>query len=699
MWNQWFIALYLLWSGVFAILEQQEKPQFPEPLNEDDFNTQLKSGLHVVEFYSPNCHHCKALAPTWEKTWETFYEEGKALHIAFSQVNCLLSGDLCAKEKIGYFPTIRLYGPSGVIKNFPDDAKRSMENLIDFARREANDPSNSEIVDIRSTSIQLSGDKVTQLLDGRGSQPILVSFWPSKTMRSTDDDMEFENCEDCRPFQRTWRVLSSRLLSSSISTGHVNCESSAKLCEELGFDDLVKIRNHSYERLPRVALIIPGRKVNNLFIYESKFSTSVSDYEDFATRVTRNSEAPFISSSDVKQIAERDFQLTASSAFASPPQNLHIVFAYNPKTVVQEDFAVLDHLLEPLSNIPNAYLYKSIDDMKQASRSNLDSLYKIMNSNLDGPEKTIKEEFIDLNVMDQNPTFYIFRDGDRIPHLFPGYSTTEVRDVDRIVTWIESLSLPFMNEVSTSNFKALLNFIPEEYSGLAIQLIDTSSPVQFEKSSRSLEKFMLAGYDYEDFRMEYVVNVTNAERAKKSKKMSDLKEKGASAKKRIQAAIQDVPHVDDNKVVLGYIDISKSSNPLSKMGLAHRGDTYKAGDVIIINKVTKFVYEHDATGGVLTSESSSNIKHALVSALLPKATPLSPRISGHLLSTPFGDSLRFLDSLHQFGFFGYLGLLSVVLLSYKILRFYSRSRVTRKYKAKRNTLGILGKTNQKKLRD
>lgn len=700
MWNQWLFALVcLLCSKALALSEPREKPQFPEPLNEEEFNTQLKSGLHVVEFYSPNCGHCKSLAPTWKRTWETFYDEGQALNITFSQVNCLLSGDLCAKEKIAYFPTLRLYGPSGVIKNFPDNAKRSMENLIDFARREASDPANAEAVDIKSTSVSISGDKFNHLLAGKGEQPILVSFWPSKTMRSTDEDIEFENCEDCLPFQRTWRLLSSRLLSSNISTGHVNCESSQKLCEELGFDDLVKIKNYSVERLPRVALIVPGRNVNNLFIYESGFSTSVSDYEDFAIRVNLNCEAPQISAAEVKDIVEQDFQLPSSSVFASQPQKLHLVFAYNPETVAPEDFAVLEHLVEPLSNIPNAYLYKSTDDMKQASRSALLSMYQMINYKSSEPEKTIKEEFLDLNVMDENPTFYVFKDGDRVPHLFPGYSTTELRSLDRIVSWVESLSLPLINEVTPSNFKELLNFETDEYSGLAIQLVDTSNSANFEKSSRHLQELTIGAYNYEDFRMQHVINATKVERSKKAKKVKELKEKGASAKKRVRAAIQGVPHVDDNKVILGYVDLSKSSGALREMGLTYRGDSYNPGDVVIINKASKFVYEHDVDGGILTSDASKKIKDALVSALLPKSTPTPPRITGHLLNTPFGDPFRLLDFLHQYGFLGYVGLLSVILISYKLLRFYSKSKTSRKYKAKRNTYGILGNTNQKKFSD
>lgn len=691
---KWFFALVcLLLSGALATTESAGKPEFPEPLNEDDFKTSLKSGLHIVEFYSPNCGHCKALAPTWRKTWETFYEEGKALNIAFSQVNCQLSGDLCAQEKIAYFPTIRLYGPSGLIKNFPSDIKRSMENLIDFARREAADPANAEIVDIKSTSIQLSGDKFNQLLAGKGKQPTLVSFWPSKTMKSTDEDIGFENCEDCSPFQRTWRLLSSRLLSSNITTGHINCESSATLCEELGFDDLVRIKNYSRDRVPRVALIIPGRELNNLFVYESEIPASVADYEEFALRVIKNCEAPHISANEVNGIVGKELQLPSSLDFSTPPQNLHLIFAYNPETVVPEDFAPLEYLVEPLSKLPNVYLYKSTEDMREVSQLTLSSMYQLIGDKPSGLSDTVTGEFLDKNLMGQNPCFYLFRDGEKIPHIYPGYSTTETRNVDSILSWVESLALPFVNEVTPYNFEDLLQFAPEEYSGLAIQLVNTSSFSELQRSNKFLDNFIIGAYGYEDSRMQHIVAARGVKREKKDRKVEALKKKGASARKRVTAAIQDIPHIDDNKVILGYIDISRSEGVLPKLGLAHRGDAYKAGDVIIVDKTSRFVYEHDAAGDVLTSEASDTIRDTLVSALLPNSS--ADKVSGHLLNTPFGDNLRILDSLHQFGFLGYLGLFSILLLAFKMQRYYKRAKISRNYKAKRNTLGILGNANKK----
>ncbi|QLL33983.1 hypothetical protein HG536_0F03080 [Torulaspora globosa] len=698
----WLASIaYLLHVGGFALAfgeDSTEKAAFPDPLNEEEFNSQMRSGLHIVEFFSPHCSHCKALAPTWKKAWETFYEEGQGLNITFSQVNCLLSGDLCNKEKIAYFPNIRLYGPSGFIKNFPENAKRTVENLIDFARREAYDPVNAEVLDIKSLSIPIRGDQFNELLAGKGEQPILVSFWPSKTMRSSDDNIDFENCDECIPFQRTWRILSSKLLAHNISTGHINCESSSNLCEELGFSDLVKIKNHSLDRLPRVALILPNRVVNNFFVYKSPFSTSTADYEDFATRIVSNSEPPFISAKEVREITEREFEIPSTNGLNVSPQKLHVVFSYDPETVVPEDLHVLGHLLEPLSAIPNAYLYRSTDNMNSASRSVFESMYQMINYNESEPVKTVKESFLDLNVMEQNPSLYVFKDGEKIPHIFPAYSTTEMRNVGYITSWIESVSLPPINEISPSTFERLLSFNPEVYSGLVIQLIDTSTGSKFEKSSRLLRKLIVGAYDYEDLRMQNVLNVADAKRLTKTKKMQALKKKGASAKKIVKASIEEIPRLDVHKIILGYIDISKSDNALSQLGLDYR-EEYNLGDVIVIDILNRYVYEHDIFGNALSSESPYNVRETLAAVFLPESSYSAGNIPRRVWNPSFGDVFRFFDFTGQVSFWRFFCILSLILLAYKALRLLSRARINKRYKAKRNIVGLLGKADKKNLRD
>lgn len=679
--------------------KQQGLAEFPEPLTEAQFNSEIKSGLHILDFYSPYCSHCLALAPIWKKTWETFQEEGKMLNITFSQIDCIQNGDLCAREKITAFPSIRLYGPSGYIKNFPDSSKRSMETLIDFARQEAYDPANMEAVDMKSSSELMTGEFFKDLLAGKGNKPYLVSFWPSRNMKSSDDNLDFENCEECPPFQRAWKVLSKKLASSNISTGHINCHSSASLCNELGFDDLVNIRNHRADRYPRVALVLPKKHTNNLFLFGSKYSTSLSDYEDFAKRIYFNSQTPDISVEEISQIVQKDFQLSQLSDFAPVSQKIHVVFSYNPETTVPEDLHVLEYLIEPLSKIPNVYLYKSKEDMKKATKLAFNQMYEMINYNKSEPEKTPKQEYLDVNVMPQNPALYLFRDGDSVPHMYHGYSTTEMRNVDMIVSWIEELSLPVFNEINPSSIAQLLKFEPQMYSGIAIQVVDTSDRLSTEKSNKYLTNFKLGAYDYEDVRMQSVVDRINAKRTQKAETSKALKKKGASSKAIVAAAVKEIPHLDDSKIILGYLDISRSKSGISKMGFGTHEKDYKVGDVFVLHKPSKYLYKYDAFGNVLTADSPYIIRETLVAVLLPEKSLLSKNMSSRLLNSPYSDTFKLFDVIHRYGFWGYSSVLLLIVIICRGLFKYKNVKVGRKYRAKRNTVGLLGKYGKKKLKD
>lgn len=679
--------------------KQQGLVEFPEPLTEAQFNSEVKSGLHIIDFYSPYCSHCLALAPIWKKTWETFQEEGKMLNITFSQIDCIQNGDLCARERIKAFPSIRLYGPSGYIKNFPDNSKRSMESLIDFARQEAYDPANMEAVDMKSSSEHITGESFKDMLAGRGEKPYLVSFWPSKNMRSSDDNIAFENCDECAPFQRVWKVLSKKLASSNISTAHINCHSSAALCNELGFGDLVNIRNHRADRYPKVALVLPNKNTNNLFLYGSKYSASISDYEDFAKRIYFNSQTPDISVEEITKIVQKDFQLSQSSDFGPVSQKIHVIFSYNPETIVPEDLHVLEYLIEPLSKLPNVYLYKSKEDMKNATELAFNHMYEMINYNKSEPVKTLKQEYLDVNVMPQNPALYLFRDGDSVPHMYHGYSTTEMRNVDMIVSWIKELSLPVINEINPSNLAQLLKFEPQIYSGIALQLVDTSDRLTTEKSNKYLTKFKLAAYDYEDVRMQNVVDRINAKRTQKAETSKALKKKGASSKAIISATVKEIPHLDDSKILLGYVDISRSKSALSQMGFGTDERDYKVGDVFVLHKPSMHLYKNDPFGNVLTADSPYNVKEALVAVMLPEKSVFSKKMSSRLLNSPYSDSLKLLDVIHRYGFWGYFSVLLLLVIICNGLFKYKKMKAGRKYRAKRNTVGLLGNYGKKKCKD
>lgn len=69
-----------------------------------EINVVDSSHFWFINFYSPNCHHCHELAPTWKKLASEF--EG-IVHIA--AVNCEEDWVLCHQIKIHSYPTLMYY--------------------------------------------------------------------------------------------------------------------------------------------------------------------------------------------------------------------------------------------------------------------------------------------------------------------------------------------------------------------------------------------------------------------------------------------------------------------------------------------------------------------------------------------------------------------------------------------------------------
>lgn len=359
----------------FPFLIATDSTSFPDPVSADEFEAAISEHLQLVEFYSPACHHCKKLAPIWEQAWREFEEEGQKLAISFIQVNCLANGDLCAREHIEAYPSIKLYGPNGFIKDFPRMSKRNVKTLIEFAREEALNVDNFDASLLESKSTLIEGPELLDVLNGNAQKPFMISFWPSNTLRKVDEkSTEFSNCDNCPDFQKTWTILSNKLNSEDFNAAHFNCEANKKICQELGFKDLAQLTNHRSDREPRVALVLPNKTTNNLFLYKKK-DYSVGSLEDFAERYYANSQIPEINRKSLGNLVHQPFNFNTKDSVS----DIYVVFGYDPKTIVPEDFDMLEHLLEPISNVPNARLFKSSDNMMEFSHHLLEKMHNVIN--------------------------------------------------------------------------------------------------------------------------------------------------------------------------------------------------------------------------------------------------------------------------------------------------------------------------------
>jgi protein disulfide-isomerase-like protein len=88
--------------------------------------------MTMINFFAPWCMWCQRLHPTWEKFAEEVEAEGMPVGVA--SVDCQAHPQLCIKEGVGAFPTLKWYEGGKYIA--PDyKADRTVASLISFATR------------------------------------------------------------------------------------------------------------------------------------------------------------------------------------------------------------------------------------------------------------------------------------------------------------------------------------------------------------------------------------------------------------------------------------------------------------------------------------------------------------------------------------------------------------------------------------
>ncbi|CCK70613.1 protein disulfide isomerase EPS1 KNAG_0E03560 [Huiozyma naganishii CBS 8797] len=665
---------------------------FPKPLTEENFKLELANGLHVVEFFSPYCSHCKQLEPKWKEAWLQMKDEGEKLGITLNQIDCVASGDLCVDEDIEYFPTLRLYGPNGFIKNYPASGKRNVASIVDFAKTEAINPDNLETLTNKSESRLIDDAEFVEMISGEAAEPYFVSFWPTETMDDFDSYSKFIGCENCSPFQRTWMLLSNRLLKYGIKSAHLNCAAHQQLCSKLGFDKLLKFDDEYAERHPRVALVLPNKTTNNLFVYDDGFTADVTPYEAFAKSIYTNNKPKSITNKQLEEMMYYKLDFSSEAYIPLNSQKIHLVFSYDPKTVVSEDFEIFEYLLHSLSRVPNVELRTSQENVMTLVRDGYEEFYSDINRYNRDSKRVLDEAFFTLTTLTQSPTFVLFKDGDVVPHVFHGYSTTEMRNPDLIMSWVMEHSKPLISKVDHTNVEELTRTNPEIYDSLTLLCVDTSDKESQKQSTESLDKFLAGYHDFEDTRMKFMFEKILNRRGRKQEIIKGLRDKNTEIDKIVGAMRIEIVHEDDRKTLLGYVDVSDVDDLLARLQVDANVARRSVGDVFIIDtKNKKLIYE-DVSQSTLNS-TPNNLRDTLISINIPeKADSEAPHgvpIRIFAVQNRRSSGLSF-----RLGHFVLLAL--IIIVTWKGAVFLKHLKINRIYKAKRNTTGLLGTTTYEK---
>nr|QCY50099.1 DNAJC10 [Apostichopus japonicus] len=183
-------------------------------LSKTDFEQSVfGEDIWLVNFYSPRCHHCHDLAPTWRE----FAKEMEGV-IRIGAVNCWDDRPLCTQQGVQRFPSLIQY-PSREHYN----GARKLKDLVRHALRQ-----------VKATvhSIWTGNFKAVLLDPEKKDQPWVISYCTAEKEREGDSVGERLGCLDS---DDTLKLAA--ILNKAVHVGSVDCIASKSLCEKLKIEE------------------------------------------------------------------------------------------------------------------------------------------------------------------------------------------------------------------------------------------------------------------------------------------------------------------------------------------------------------------------------------------------------------------------------------------------------------------------------
>lgn len=612
----------------------EEEFIMPEYLNGNTFYEQVSKNLTVVEFFSPFCSHCKSLAPIWKDVVKTFVSGNMddEFNIDFRQVDCIQSGDICSEEKIPTYPSIRLYGPDipGFetdvdttsefhLRNYPSDFKKNKEDIIKFAKLESLnyysssssgtfDTEGNEYAGLSSEieEIPLSNDELVSIISdidvttGEEMQENEKS-WVIALINENSNKLEKKWWTADRFFKHNWENLGKTLQAHNINLGTYNCHQSSN--DHLNEDICTELIGDS-EDFPQLVVVTPKKKINKIFQYDKKNMGGFSNAKivDFALRLSQNSYIPNINSMDLNEFVSSSSKKLESF---KREEKIYFVFQYDEETVTAEDYDFLEHLILPLTNIPNFYMYKAKQDLEKFNLRLLEKLNnKFENSNL---VTDYSENMFTNKLLSQVPTFHIYKENTMIPSTYRCFSTVDLRNLDMVLDWVYKDSLPGIIEIKDTNADLIFNYNKDYYEQVVLLFLDSTKPAdallsQLNTYRQNFEAYELCrwNYQYEDL---------NSKRKYKEDKIEMLKKEVSGSDKHVlfkEMKKEILLNDFEKRALFTFVDINKYPfDKYSFLQVALDGfDKFKeieSGNILVIDngqfsKGKVSVFQHSLLG-------------------------------------------------------------------------------------------------------
>ncbi|KAI1481872.1 thioredoxin-like protein [Daldinia eschscholtzii] len=423
-------------------------------LTPDTFDKEVKlSKFLVVKYYSPFCIHCIDFAPTYQTLYEYYYtskapsdsESGTAAtsfekfyDIRFAELNCVAYGDLCNKHDITTWPETRIFKdgevagrvnggkdisvvakmiedaleaekpgtrpkelslPKPGAKSFPEGSSETEETTEKKAEKPAKAESDDATPATKVTPVKADSVKPAKPTKTPNEQGISVSLTAESFQTLVTMTQEPWFIKFYAPWCHHCQAMAAnwqqlaKEMKGKLNVGEVNCDVESRLCKD------AHLRGY-----PSILFFRGGERV------EYNGLRGLGDFLQFAEKAL-----------DICN----GVQDVDASSFKALEEKEDVIFVYfYDHATTSEDFMALERL--PLSLIGHAKLVKTKDPV-------LYDRFKITT----WPRLLVSRE--------GRPTYYT------------PLTPREMRDTHLVLTWMKSVWLPIVPELTASNAREIMD--------------------------------------------------------------------------------------------------------------------------------------------------------------------------------------------------------------------------------------------------
>lgn len=593
----------------------------PQELTKDTYHEAGTKGIWWIKFYSPYCHHCKAFAPSWDRTYlklNSTYEE-----LNFASVNCVAQGDLCEELDIGVYPSVYLYKDGklmeplkGVLKEdfmetFIEKQIKQVKLADEIAKENPPPPSRTGTfptypgsTDVVNTKYPESidpekSDKELDLKDdsipnpkGKSMELTYLDFTRRVTATRDGWFIQFHspNSKYSRNIEPAWNQMATEA-KGKLNIGHVNCDVEKQLCKEADVKQ--------YPTLKYFASSISS---------EYKGLRGTGDLILFLNRAVAVSDPTFLSYKDFKTLRKSTDDVT-------------FLYLYDNNTSI-EDFQAFEKL--GTATIGTVDLAKSNDTqlLEHLKEKNLPALYAV------SKEKIVR---------------------------FPEKTSSGLRNHNLLLDWGKKHRQPLVPQLTPFNYQDIFS-----NSIVVLAIID---PREEEKTTSAIKELRAAAVELQDKLAKENREELEELRKKKQLKIDEAKDKDDKGAEERANKIK-VEVTDREAFSVAWIDAI-----FWERWIKGRYGAFDGQARVIINNERAGKYWDRTSGGDVLVPSRSSIIETVEAVLSPNSK--IPSVSLHNSFKVYISETK--DSIlsHRNFFFVLIGL---ILFAIWYKKHYSRPR-------------------------